>query len=66
VRGGDRGRAERAGGIGPAVVGVPFAPVLRALMFMLFLGSTALAVGYTLLNAWMAEGDEAEPPVAAA
>jgi predicted PurR-regulated permease PerM len=32
----------------------------------IFLGPTVLAVGYTLLNAWMAEGDEAEPPVAAA
>ena len=31
----------------------------------IFLGPTVLAVGYTLLNAWMAEGDEAEPPVAA-
>jgi len=129
------------GGIGLAVVGVPFAPVLTALMFMLclaqigpalvlisavvwmyyagdalwatvllafslvartmdnflrpvlirkgahlplllilagviggllamgplgiFLGPTVLAVGYTLLNAWMAEGDEAEPNVGA-
>jgi predicted PurR-regulated permease PerM len=31
----------------------------------IFLGPTVLAVGYTLLNAWMAEGDESEPPVAA-
>jgi predicted PurR-regulated permease PerM len=31
----------------------------------IFLGPTVLAVGYTLLNAWMAEGDEADPPVAA-
>jgi predicted PurR-regulated permease PerM len=129
------------GGIGLAVVGVPFAPVLTALMFMLclaqigpalvlipavvwmyysgdtlwatvlliftivamtmdnflrpvlirkgadlplllilagviggllamgllgiFLGPTVLAVAYTLLNAWMAESDEAEPPMVA-
>jgi predicted PurR-regulated permease PerM len=129
------------GGVGLAVVGVPFAPVLTALMFMLclaqigpalvlipavvwmyysgdalwatvlllfaivamtmdnflrpvlirkgadlplllilagvigglltmgllgiFLGPTVLAVAYTLLNAWMAECDEVQPPVAA-
>ncbi len=126
------------GGIGLAIVGVPFAPVLTAMMFMLclaqigpglvlvpavawmfyagdtllatvllaftviamtmdnvlrpwlirkgadlplllilagviggliafgllgiFLGPTVLAIGYTLLNAWMAEEDEAPPP----
>jgi predicted PurR-regulated permease PerM len=32
----------------------------------IFLGPTVLAIGCTWLNAWMAEGDEAEPPVAAA
>jgi predicted PurR-regulated permease PerM len=31
----------------------------------IFLGPTVLAVAYTLLNAWMAESDEAEPPMAA-
>ena len=28
----------------------------------IFLGPTVLAVAYTLLNAWMAEGDEDAPP----
>jgi predicted PurR-regulated permease PerM len=30
----------------------------------IFLGPTVLAISYTLLNAWMAESDEAEPPTA--
>jgi predicted PurR-regulated permease PerM len=30
----------------------------------IFLGPTVLAVAYTLMNAWMAESDEAEPPMA--
>jgi predicted PurR-regulated permease PerM len=30
----------------------------------IFLGPTVLAIAYTLLNAWMAEGDEADPPAA--
>ena len=30
----------------------------------IFLGPTILAIGYTLMNAWLAEGDEAEPPTA--
>ena len=30
----------------------------------IFIGPTVLAVAYTLLNAWMAESDEATPPVA--
>lgn len=30
----------------------------------IFLGPTVLAIAYTLLNAWMAEGDEANPPAA--
>jgi predicted PurR-regulated permease PerM len=28
----------------------------------IFVGPTVLAIAYTLLNAWMAETDEAEPP----
>jgi predicted PurR-regulated permease PerM len=31
----------------------------------IFLGPTVLAVAYTLLNAWMAEGDEPQPPISA-
>jgi predicted PurR-regulated permease PerM len=31
----------------------------------IFVGPTVLATGYTLLNAWMAESDEAEPPATA-
>jgi predicted PurR-regulated permease PerM len=30
----------------------------------IFLGPTVLAIAYTLLNAWMAEDDEADPPTA--
>jgi predicted PurR-regulated permease PerM len=30
----------------------------------IFVGPTVLAIAYTLLNAWMAETDETEPPVA--
>ena len=30
----------------------------------IFVGPTVLAIAYTLLNAWMAETDEAEPPAA--
>jgi predicted PurR-regulated permease PerM len=30
----------------------------------IFLGPTVLAIAYTLLNAWMAESDDAEPPTA--
>ncbi|WP_123149419.1 AI-2E family transporter, partial [Mesorhizobium delmotii] len=28
----------------------------------IFIGPTVLAVAYTLLNAWMADGDDREPP----
>ena len=31
----------------------------------IFLGPTVLAIGYTLLNAWIAEGDETERPASA-
>lgn len=31
----------------------------------IFVGPTVLAIGYTLLNAWLAESDEAEPPATA-
>ncbi len=31
----------------------------------IFVGPVVLATGYTLLNAWMAENDEVEPPAAA-
>jgi predicted PurR-regulated permease PerM len=30
----------------------------------IFLGPTVLGIAYTLLNAWIAEGDEADPPAA--
>ncbi len=30
----------------------------------IFVGPTVLAIAYTLLNVWMAEADEAEPPTA--
>jgi predicted PurR-regulated permease PerM len=31
----------------------------------IFVGPTVLGTGYTLLKAWMAESDEAEPPATA-
>ena len=32
----------------------------------IFIGPTVLAIAYTLLNAWMADGDEAGPPTTTA